>query len=350
MTQAHISQAVNLLHQGRLVAFPTETVYGLGADARNEEAVKRIFAAKNRPADHPLIVHLALLEQLPQWAREISPLALQLASVYWPGPLTMIFKRHASVLDVVTAGQDTVGIRIPRHPVAQSLLQSFGGGIAAPSANQFTHLSPTSAKDVAEELQDKVDLILDGGDCDVGVESTIIDMTRDTPVILRPGMITSEMISNTLGMKIEVYSRERAHADARAETHADAQAGVSAETRTPGMHHLHYAPTTKTMLIQIDQLAKNNFTEIVTAQLAHDAHKKIALLSHYQLPYPLPSFIHLIPMPQTALQYAHDLYHTLRAVDHQQFDAILIASVPNSGEWEAIQDRLQKASGGAIIK
>ena len=318
-----IQQAADLLQQGRLVAFPTETVYGLGADACNEAAVRAIFAAKNRPADHPLIVHIADVSQLSQWAMDVPPAAMILAEKFWPGPLTMIFKKQLSVLDVVTGGQSTVGVRIPRHPVARALLNAFGGGVAAPSANQFTHLSPTSAKDVEEELKNKVDLILDGGMCDVGLESTIVDMTKAIPVILRPGMITAEMISNTLGIPVTTRAKE-----------------IAADVRTPGMHHLHYAPTTKTMLVDADN---------ILSKLSQTNDKQIALLSHHPLPSPLPSHIHVIPMPSTAAHYAHDLYHTLRELDHQHFDCILIAEVPADAEWEAIRDRLKKATGGAIF-
>lgn len=314
-----ISNAANLLHQGRLVAFPTETVYGLGADAANEAALQAIFAAKNRPTTHPLIVHIASVAQLSDWAQDISSEALQLAKAFWPGPLTLILKKQPWVLDAVTGGQPTVGIRIPSHPIAQALLQAFGGGVAAPSANQFTHLSPTSAADVTEELAGKVDLILDGGNCEVGVESTIIDMTRETPIILRPGMITSEKISVQLGIKIGVYSPHTS----------------SLETRAPGMHHLHYAPTTTTQLISHEDIPNLLTTETTS----------IVLLTHQSFTSAVPPHIKIVMMSEDPTRYAHDLYHTLREMDHQHFSRIVIEQVPATSEWEAINDRLRKACG-----
>jgi L-threonylcarbamoyladenylate synthase len=182
-----IARAVDVLRDGGLVAFPTETVYGLGADASNAAAVNRIFAAKGRPADHPLIVHLASADSLDAWASAVSPLARAFAAACWPGPLTIVLRRAARVPDAVTGGLSTVGLRVPSHPVAQALLRAFDGGIAAPSANRFGTVSPTTAAHVRESLGDRVDLVLDGGPSDVGVESTIVDCSGDTPAILRPG-------------------------------------------------------------------------------------------------------------------------------------------------------------------
>src|SRR5579862_1987792 len=174
MTEDEIRKAAEILHRGGLVAFPTETVYGLGADAANPSAIANVFSVKERPSDHPLIVHLAKLDELEYWAKDIPPAALTLAKAFWPGPLTLVLKKQAWVLDTLTAGQDTIALRIPKHPIAQALLLAFGGGIAAPSANKFTHVSPTTASAVQDELHDQVDLILDGGECDIGLESTIV--------------------------------------------------------------------------------------------------------------------------------------------------------------------------------
>src|SRR5947207_5296477 len=185
-TANQIKEAAAILRSGGLVAFPTETVYGLGADADNEAAVRKIFAAKGRPADHPVIVHLAEMMQMVEWSGQIPKEAWRLAETYWPGPLTLILPRLPRAKDVVTGGLDTVGLRVPSHPVAQSLLRKFGGAIAAPSANRFGHVSPTRAEHVRQELAGRVDLILDGGDCEVGLESTIVDLSADEPVILRP--------------------------------------------------------------------------------------------------------------------------------------------------------------------
>ncbi|EKD71391.1 MAG: hypothetical protein ACD_46C00194G0005 [uncultured bacterium] len=318
-----MNQAVAILRAGGLVAFPTETVYGLGADATNEAAVAKIFAAKNRPKNHPLIVHLASLEQVFDWAFDVSPQAKKLAKSFWPGPLTMIFKKKNHVLDALTGGQNTIGLRIPRHPIAQQLLQQFGGGIAAPSANQFTHLSPTTAEDVREELGQKVDLILDGGVCDVGVESTIIDMTNtEKPRILRPGMINKTMLEAVLHEPILTQN--------------------NTEIRAPGTHHLHYAPTTKTELIAPEDIQK------WVSEREKNSLPMVILTRQKQLISVKNKPIAFIVMPSSATQYAHDLYHTLRCLDHQQYERIIIEMVPETAEWDAIRDRLNKASGKKI--
>ena len=314
----HITKAVEILRQGGLVAFPTETVYGLGADAANESAIQKVFHAKGRPHDHPLIVHLAGMNQLNDWARDISPAAQKLMQAFWPGPLTLILKKQSRVLDLLTGGQDTIGLRIPNHPIAQHLLQAFGGGIAAPSANKFTHISPTTAEDVQEELGRKVDLILDGGVCEVGLESTIIDMSGDTPLVLRPGMITAEMMAEVLGVPVS----------SRQET----------TVRAPGMHHLHYAPTTKTTLVESNTMAK--FLQTLSSD-----ELPVVVVSRHDPILPTLEKIHWVKMPADAVHYAHDLYQTLRALDHQQFKQILIEKIPHEPEWVAIQDRLEKASG-----
>ena len=313
-----IQQAVDLLRGGKLVAFPTETVYGLGADANNPKAIERIFKAKKRPHDHPLIVHIADINDLQNWAKDISPLAFKLAKVFWPGPLSIVLKKQPHVLDSLTAGQASICLRIPHHPIAQDLLKAFGSGIAAPSANQFTHVSPTTAQAVREELGDTVDLILDGGACEVGLESTIIDLSQNKPVILRPGMITTEMIFDVLQMPLEIRRQDMP------------------KINVPGMHHLHYAPKTKTSIIQTNEM--NEFLN----QL-QDQDKPIALVSHH--PWNQIQGVSIINLPQDAAQYAHDLYHTLRSLDKEQYKQIVIEAVPLSIEWDAIRDRLFKASG-----
>ena len=316
-TEAEIDKAVAFLRAGALVAFPTETVYGLGGDASNAVAVRKIFRAKERPYDHPLIVHIAHREQLSDWARDIPPAALQLAQAFWPGPLTMIFKKQPHVLDVVTGGQDTVGLRIPSHPIAQALLAKFAAGVAAPSANKFTHLSPTSAAAVREELGADVDMILDGGDCAVGLESTIVSMVDEHPIILRPGMITADMIATVLAT--EVLS-------ARQDTPVP---------RAPGTHHLHYAPTTLTELMTTNAIAA--FVSRLNTQ-----DLPIAFVMHSK--QQLPASVHSVTMAADASTYAHDLYRTLRALDHQQFKRIIIEAVPETSAWDAIRDRILKAT------
>jgi L-threonylcarbamoyladenylate synthase len=224
-----IARAVEILRAGGLVAFPTETVYGLGADASNPAAIGRIFAAKGRPADHPLIVHLASAELLGDWAVDVPPLASTLAAACWPGPLTIVLRRSARVPDAVTGGLPTVGLRIPAHPMALELLRVFGGGIAAPSANRFGTVSPTTAEHVRTSFGDRVDLVLDGGPSAVGVESTIVDLSGDEPAILRPGGVPREVLEAIGGVAFPVR-----------------QGGA---VRAPGMLAAHYAPDARLLLV-----------------------------------------------------------------------------------------------------
>lgn len=317
-----INKAAAILHNGGLVAFPTETVYGLGADASNEVAVRRIFAAKERPYDHPLIVHVADISQLTDWAMDIPPVAMMLAEAFWPGPLTLVLNKQPHVLDIVTGGQQTIGLRIPRHPIAQALLKAFGGGIAAPSANKFTHISPTTASAVEEELGGRVELMLDGGDCEVGLESTIVDVSGADPVILRPGMITSTQISQIIGKPIVLKQ----------------QADTS--TRAPGMHHLHYAPMTQTTLI-------DTFAIVETIENLRLEQLPVAIVTHSPIILPTTPSIKHITLSNQPTAYAHDLYHTLRELDHQSLQCIMVEAVPNKPEWDAIRDRLMKATFNA---
>ncbi|WP_133479922.1 L-threonylcarbamoyladenylate synthase, partial [Cognatilysobacter segetis] len=225
---ATIARGADVLRAGGLVAFPTETVYGLGADARDPQAVAKIFAAKGRPADHPLIVHLPSAALLPRWAAHVPDAAQRLADAFWPGPLTIVLRRAAGVPDAVTGGLETVGLRVPRHPVALALLEAFGDGVAAPSANRYGRVSPTLAAHVREELDDRVDLVLDGGRCDVGIESTIVDLSGDAPVLLRPGAVTVAMLEGALGMPVRA-------------------AGEGA-TPAPGRKPSHYAPRARVLI------------------------------------------------------------------------------------------------------
>ncbi|MBI1844800.1 MAG: threonylcarbamoyl-AMP synthase, partial [Actinobacteria bacterium] len=229
-----IAGAVGVLRAGGLVAFPTETVYGLGADASNDEAVRRIFAVKGRPTDHPLIVHLGDADQLDAWAREIPSDARLLAAACWPGPLTLVLWRSSAVSDVVTGGRDSVGLRVPSHPVALELLRAFGGGVAAPSANRFGRVSPTTAAHVVADLGDDVDLVLDGGPCAVGVESTIVDLTGEAPMLLRQGGVSIETIEGVIGRAVI--------------------ATAEGPARAPGMLAAHYAPTARVELVEAHRL------------------------------------------------------------------------------------------------
>lgn len=340
MDSATIARAVELLRAGRLVALPTETVYGLGADAANPEAVARIFAAKGRPADHPLIVHLPGAAWLEQWAREIPPLAWELAEDFWPGPLTLILKRAPGVPDAVTGGQDTVGLRVPAHPLALQLLRAFaasepahragkpGGGLAAPSANRFGRISPTSAEHVRAELGDAVDFVLDGGACPVGIESTILDLSRGAPPrLLRPGAITPEMILRTTGVEVEVAAK-----------------AAEGAPRVSGSLSAHYAPRTPLRLLAAAELD-------AAIGDAASAGRSIAVLRR------LPEAgtdesaellsLHTRWLPADAEGFARDLYAALREVDALGVSLILAEAVPAAGEWAAVADRLRRAACGA---
>ena len=310
-----IAAAAHLLRQGQLVAFPTETVYGLGADATNPEAVRRIFAAKGRPVDHPLIVHIPDLASLDQWAQNIPDSALKLAAHFWPGPLAIILNKQPSVPLEVTGGQTTVGLRMPNHPVALQLLQAFGGGIAAPSANRFCRISPTQASHVNEELGAAVALILEGGPCQVGVESTIIDLSALHPHLLRPGQISRAAIETVLGESVLI--------------------SAPTQVRTSGMMAVHYAPATRALRCPSERLPE------LYQQLSRQ-HKKIGLMVSQHLVDTAPAA--QILMPKDADLYAQALYASLRKLDSLHLDIILIEQPPDHDDWQAIHDRLSKAS------
>jgi L-threonylcarbamoyladenylate synthase len=313
-TPENIARAVALLRAGSLVALPTETVYGLGADASNPNAVAKIFAAKGRPQDHPVIVHLADASQLSAWASEVPELAKKLAARFWPGPLTMIFKRTAGVSDAVTGGQDSVGLRVPGHPVAQRLLRAFGGGIAAPSANRFGRISPTAAAHVAAEFSgaNDVEMILDGGACDIGIESTIVDVSRGGCVILRPGRIGAAQIAEVAGTVETAMERS------------------SDAPRASGTLQVHYAPATPLRLVaQSLLLAEARGTD---AALAFS---------------PAPAGVDIgkwIVAQRDVRTYAHELYANLRRLDALGCARILVEAPPDDEDWAAINDRLRRAA------
>jgi L-threonylcarbamoyladenylate synthase len=316
ISPSEIAQAVTALRAGHLVAFPTETVYGLGADAANEAAVRRIFAAKGRPADHPLIVHLPGVAALEQWASHVPRAARQLAERFWPGPLTMIVPKAAHVPAVVTGGQSSIGLRVPDHPIALALLAAFGSGIAAPSANRFGRISPTRAEHVQTELGDTVALIVDGGPCRVGVESSIVDLTGDQPVLLRPGGISATQIADVLGVPV---------------IH-----GQVSSTRAPGTLASHYAPITETKIIGSNELVA------VVAQMAADG-RRVAVFARRPAPSEHPNVAwHTAPSEPQA--YAHMLYAALRELDALHYDRIVVEAVPDGEEWLAVRDRLQRAA------
>ena len=322
MTEAQdIARAVALLRAGELVAFPTETVYGLGADAQNPAAVAKIFAAKGRPADHPLIVHLPDAEQLTDWAREIPREAIALARAFWPGPLTLILKRSEIVPDAVTGGQDTVGLRVPAHPLALKLLRAFGSGLAAPSANRFGRVSPTTAQHVRDELNDAVPLILDGGACEVGIESTIVDLSSGEPVLLRPGMISPQQIEAVIGRSLR------------------APAGP-AQPRASGMLEAHYAPRTPLKLVLGPEL-------VATLKACLEAGERVGVLAcqaENPLSDPRVVFVNIGPDP---VRYAHALYASLHSLDQAGLARILVEAPPGDVAWVAIRDRLRKSAAGS---
>jgi L-threonylcarbamoyladenylate synthase len=305
--------AANLL-AGGLVAFPTETVYGLGADASNAAAVARIYSVKGRPADHPLIVHVASMDGLGDWADDVPEYAISLARDFWPGPMTLVVRRSALAGDFVTGGQDTVGVRVPNHPVALGLLEAFaragGKGVAAPSANRFGNVSPTTAQAVSDELADYLadsDQILDGGACAVGVESTIIDCTGDVPKILRPGAITMEMIQECTGLEV---------------------VGVVEETviRVSGSLDSHYAPVAKVLLDQ-SPVAGQGFIAMADVAAADGVVRLAA--------------------PQTHDEFARVLYSALRAADEQGLATVVVQQPAGDGIAIAIRDRLKRAAHGS---
>lgn len=322
-----IGRAVDLLNAGQLVGLPTETVYGLAADADNDVAVQQIFSAKGRPADHPLIVHLGADDLLPRYARDIPEDAWALAEAFWPGPLTLILKKAAGVSDVVTGGQDTVGVRIPGHPVALALLRAFaadrptGGGLAAPSANRFGRISPTTARHVADELGDRVPLILDGGDCQVGIESTIVDLSRGVPVVLRPGAISAEQMALVLGKPV-----------------AAKMPASSDEPRVSGSLASHYAPSTPlqvvdaaTMMHQLETCGESPRIAVI----ARDVPEFENRLRQQ------PGVVVLADDPPS---YAHDFYRALRELDTGGYARILVQALPDTPAWLAVQDRLGRAA------
>ena len=317
-----IQRAVQLLRQGELVALPTETVYGLGADALNPDAVAKIFAAKGRPSDHPLIVHLADASQIMTWAREVPKDAIALARAFWPGPLTLILKRDESVPDLVTGGQDTVGLRVPNHPVALKLLRAFGSGVAAPSANRFGRISPTTAAHVRQELGERVALILDGGACAVGLESTIVDLSRGVPVILRPGAIGADEIARVLGRRPRL----------RGEIESAVEEGAT--PRVSGALAAHYAPRTPLELVATDALAAQ-------------ARPGDAVLARCAAPASLAEGVAWAQAPADPAGYGHDLYAQLRRLDESGAARILVEAPPASPDWAAVADRLGRAAVGS---
>ncbi len=321
VSDPEIDNAAAILRDGGLVAFPTETVYGLGADANNSAAIRKLYAAKGRPADHPVIVHLADISQLGQWTRDITPVAETLARHFWPGPLTLILRRAPGVAEAVTGGQDTVGLRIPSHPVARALLRKFGAGIAAPSANRFGHVSATTADHVRQEFGGTVDLVLDGGQSDVGIESTIVDATADQPFLLRLGHISATDIEHALGVP-PAAPHERS-------------------PRAPGTLAAHYAPRTPLVMMESDLVLE------LAASMSRQG-KNVGVLARSAL-QPLIPGLKWIAAPHEAAAYAHDLYANLRLLDAAGCEVILVERPPQALAWAAVNDRLGRAAAGSRL-
>ncbi|MBU3540212.1 L-threonylcarbamoyladenylate synthase [Polynucleobacter sp. UB-Tiil-W10] len=345
-SSAVINEAVQSLRDGGLVAFPTETVYGLGADAKNPEAIKKIFTAKGRPSNHPLIVHLAAPDKFDQaqidwvallapWVRDLSEEALKLINAFWPGPLTLVFKKDKSVLNELTGGQDTVAIRAPSHPIAQELLRKFKSGVVAPSANRFGKVSPTSAADVRHEFEGMLDLmVLDGGDCEVGIESTIIDLSSgDKAVLLRPGAITPSEIFAKTGVKVYLLGE------------AKANEAMDDFPRVSGSLKAHYAPTTPLRLYASGRVldALSEFPDIKSrvAVAVWDSESSLSEDGH-----PSAHFEE-VEVPSDSAAFANRLYRTLRDLDQQGWDLILFPEPPAGEEWDGVRDRLQRACFGS---
>jgi L-threonylcarbamoyladenylate synthase len=302
-----VRKAAEILRAGGLVAFPTETVYGLGADAASEQAVARLYAVKGRPADHPVIVHFAEAQAAFAWARDVPEAAAELAQRFWPGPLTLILKRSALAKDFVTGGQDTVGLRVPSHPLAQQLLKAFSGPIAAPSANRFGRVSPTTAAHVRDDLGGDVDLVLEGGPSEVGIESTIVDLSGGRAALLRPGRVTRAAIEAVVPLS-----------------------GEKSALRHSGGLERHYAPRTPARLVPTHELDR----EIARGM------NRVAVLA-FSRPDERVDF--WLRMPRDPHAYAQRLYAALRELDSAACERILVEAPPEAPEWSAVRDRLARA-------
>lgn len=314
VTADAIADAVAALRAGDVIGLPTETVYGLAGDASNPAAVRRIFAVKGRPATHPVIVHIASMDDVPRWAAAFPARARALAERFWPGPLTLVLPRAASVPDEVTGGQDTVALRVPSHPVALAVLRAFGGGLAAPSANRYGRVSPTTAAHVRADLGDDVRIVLDGGPSDVGLESTIVSCLDDRVTVLRPGRLSVEAIESVVGT---------------------VTAPAASAPRVPGSLESHYAPQTPVRLIEPQELASS------VDRFAREGRRVAVLAPGIDAG---PAVAAWIPAASDAAAYGRDLYAHLRSLDASGADVILVAIPPTGADWMAVHDRLGRAA------
>lgn len=306
-----INKAVDLLKKGELVALPTETVYGLAADAYNEIAVQKIFIAKGRPLNHPLIVHIDAYEKLEDWTKDVSIHAQKLAEHFWPGPLTIILKKKNDISDLITAGLNTIAIRVPQHPIMLEVINKLGNGIVAPSANFHQKTSPTKPIHVLKTLDGKIAAVFDGEMSSIGIESTIIDMTKDIPAILRYGVITKKMIESVLKLEIKCP--------------------INHNEKISGNMKDHYQPEKPLFLLSLDQIEMLSKEEVNVAVIHYSKLSRNDNFIYYQ-------------MPQDKAQYAQNLYSTLHDIDSTGVEKILVERPPNSTEWNDIIDRLVKAS------
>lgn len=339
-----LAQAVRALRDGQLVGMPTETVYGLAANATDDAAVARIFEAKGRPSDHPLIVHVASTAQVPEFAAQVPEFAQRLMSAFWPGPLTLILPRKPGVAKASAGGQDSIGLRCPSHPVAQALLKaclSWGmPGLSAPSANRFGRVSPTTAAHVQSELGPDL-LILDGGECEVGIESTIVDCTRGRPVVLRPGQIDRAQLAATLGQAdwgsneaLHEFPLEPPHESQSTRTELSAPA-----PRASGTLASHYAPRAQVRLMTAPQIASR-----LQALGPHANNLGVWSVDRPDTPEGLGAGVLWLAQPRTAAAAAHDLFGVLRALDAKGVQQIWVQLPPDSAQWEGVLDRLQRAA------
>jgi len=312
---AQIEEAARVLNAGELVAFPTETVYGLGADAANPAAVARIFAAKGRPRSHPVIVHVSNFDAAREWAGSVPDAALRLADAFWPGPLTIVLPRSSRVPDAVTGGQSSVALRAPAHPVARALLAAFGRGIAAPSANRYGRISPTRAADVREELGDRVALVLDGGNCEVGLESTIVACLDGRVTLLRPGAVSRSQLADVVGVVADPDD---------------------SAPRAPGRQRSHYAPGTPLSIVDAANLERE-------VREAIAAGERVAVLARSVSPIASERLVWRC-MPALPAGYARALYAALRELDAEGAGRILVEGVPTEESWAAVADRLSRAA------
>ncbi|WP_308249710.1 L-threonylcarbamoyladenylate synthase [Sphaerisporangium fuscum] len=313
-----IEKAAGVLRAGGLVALPTETVYGLGANVEDPAAVARVFQVKGRPPSHPLIVHIGSADDLGDWVEDVPATARVLAERFWPGPLTLVLRRGPRVPLEATGGLETVAVRVPDHPVALALLSSFGGGVAAPSANRFGSVSPTTANHVRAELGDAVDFVLDGGSCEVGVESTIVDATGETPSVLRPGGVTREELEAVLGRPLAVHSTSR--------------------VRVPGQHPSHYAPRARVVLVEPEKV-------VAEAELAQELGHQVGVFLPPAFAGTAVKAHAVVEVPGSMAAYARGLYGFLRRLDERGCD-LIVASLPvEQGLGLAIANRLRRAAG-----